>query len=61
MFNFLVAVNITTIMTVQQILDRAEGDLKGEEDQFTALCYAVISKFDLDGCSKIISRKWYVS
>nr|XP_029724635.1 protein hold'em-like [Aedes albopictus] len=50
-------VNITTIMTVQQILDRAEGDLKGEEDQFTALCYAVISKFDLDGCSKIISRK----
>ncbi|XP_021707220.1 protein hold'em [Aedes aegypti] len=49
--------NITTVMTVQQILDRAEGDLKGEEDQFTALCYAVVSRFDLDGCSKIISRK----
>ncbi|XP_065085636.1 protein hold'em [Ochlerotatus camptorhynchus] len=50
-------VNITTIMTVQQIQDRAEGDLKGEEDSFTALCYAVITKFDLDGCSKITSRK----
>lgn len=59
-FLLFVAMNITTVMTVQQILDRAEGDLKGEEDQFTALCYAVVSRFDLDGCSKIISRKWYV-
>ncbi|XP_062562643.1 protein hold'em isoform X2 [Armigeres subalbatus] len=50
-------INITTVMTVQQILDRAEGDLKGDEDQFTALCYAVVSKLDLDGCSKITSRK----
>lgn len=48
---------ISSIMTVQQIVDRAEGDLKTEEDQFTALCYAVITKFDLDGCSRITSRK----
>ena len=32
-------------MTVQQILDRTEGDLVQEEDQFTALCYAVITRF----------------
>ncbi|XP_055529864.1 protein hold'em [Wyeomyia smithii] len=48
---------ITSVMTVQQIVDRAEGDLKTEEEQFTALCYAVITRFDLDGCSKITSRK----
>ncbi|XP_053688808.1 meiosis-specific with OB domain-containing protein [Sabethes cyaneus] len=48
---------ITSVMTVQQIVDRAEGDLKTEEDQFTALCYALITKFDLDGCSRVTSRK----
>lgn len=55
---FFKASTITSIMTVQQIVDRAEGDLKTEEDHFTALCYAVITRFDLDGCSRIISRKW---
>ncbi|XP_058838630.1 protein hold'em [Topomyia yanbarensis] len=50
-------VTITSVMTVQQILDRSEGDLKTEEEQFTALCYAVITKFDLDGCSRITGRK----
>ncbi|KAL1392806.1 hypothetical protein pipiens_012209 [Culex pipiens pipiens] len=47
---------ITTVMSVQQIWDRAEGDLKSDEDQFTALCYAVVTKFDLDGCSRLIGR-----
>lgn len=44
-------------MTVQQILDRTEGDLVQEEDQFTALCYAVITRFDLDGCSRLVSER----
>ncbi|XP_040168849.1 meiosis-specific with OB domain-containing protein [Anopheles arabiensis] len=48
---------INTVMTVQQILDRTEGDLVQEEDQFTALCYAVITRFDLDGCSRLVSER----
>ncbi|XP_058463974.1 meiosis-specific with OB domain-containing protein [Malaya genurostris] len=50
---------ITSVMTVKQILDRAEGDLKTEEEQFTVLCYAVLTKFDLDGCTRIIGRKCF--
>ncbi|XP_055628761.1 protein hold'em [Toxorhynchites rutilus septentrionalis] len=48
---------INSVMTIQQILDRAEGDLKDDQEQFAALCYAVITKFDLDGYSRITSRK----
>uniref|UniRef100_A0A182WEV5 MEIOB-like N-terminal domain-containing protein n=1 Tax=Anopheles minimus TaxID=112268 RepID=A0A182WEV5_9DIPT len=45
---------INTVMTVQQIHDRAEGD---QEDQFTALCFAVITRLDLDGPSRIVSER----
>uniref|UniRef100_A0A182KAN9 Replication factor A C-terminal domain-containing protein n=1 Tax=Anopheles christyi TaxID=43041 RepID=A0A182KAN9_9DIPT len=48
---------INTVMTVQQILDRTEGDLVQEEDQFTACCYAVLTRFDLDGSSRIVSER----
>ncbi|XP_058116121.1 meiosis-specific with OB domain-containing protein [Anopheles ziemanni] len=48
---------ISTVMTVQQILDRTEGDLVSEVDQFTALCYAVITRLDLDGSSRIVSQR----
>uniref|UniRef100_A0A182MY66 MEIOB-like N-terminal domain-containing protein n=1 Tax=Anopheles dirus TaxID=7168 RepID=A0A182MY66_9DIPT len=48
---------INTVMTVQQIHDRTEGELVQEEDQFTALCYAVITRLDLDGPSRIVSER----
>ncbi|XP_052861429.1 protein hold'em [Anopheles cruzii] len=50
---------INTIMTVQQIMDRAVGAYgTGEEDEFTALCYAVITRFDLDGPeARIVSQR----
>uniref|UniRef100_A0A182RD30 MEIOB-like N-terminal domain-containing protein n=1 Tax=Anopheles funestus TaxID=62324 RepID=A0A182RD30_ANOFN len=48
---------INTVMTVQQILDRTEGELVQEQDQFTALCYAVITRLDLDGPSRIVSER----
>uniref|UniRef100_A0AAG5DUE5 MEIOB-like N-terminal domain-containing protein n=1 Tax=Anopheles atroparvus TaxID=41427 RepID=A0AAG5DUE5_ANOAO len=48
---------INTIMTVQQILDRTDGDLVTEDDQFTALCYAVITRLDLDGPSRTASQR----
>ncbi|XP_058061169.1 protein hold'em [Anopheles bellator] len=49
---------INTIMTVQQIMDRAVGAHAGEEDEFTALCYAVITRFDLDGPeARIVSQR----
>uniref|UniRef100_A0A1B0D4X2 MEIOB-like N-terminal domain-containing protein n=1 Tax=Phlebotomus papatasi TaxID=29031 RepID=A0A1B0D4X2_PHLPP len=48
---------IRTVMTVQQILDRAEGHLISNEEQFTALVYAVITKFDLDGFGRIVTER----
>ncbi|ETN61122.1 hypothetical protein AND_007232 [Anopheles darlingi] len=51
---------INTVMTVQQILDRSggTGSQITEEDQFTALCYAVITRLDLDGPgSRTISHR----
>lgn len=48
---------INTVMTVQQIIDRSEGDLAQDQDQFTALCYAVITRLDLDGPSRNVSER----
>ncbi|XP_052889471.1 protein hold'em [Anopheles moucheti] len=48
---------INTVMTVQQIHDRTEGDSVQERDQFTALCYAVITRLDLDGSSRVVSER----
>ncbi|XP_050080579.1 protein hold'em [Anopheles maculipalpis] len=48
---------INTVMTVQQILDRTEGNLVQEQDQFTALCYAVITRLDLDGPTRNVSKR----
>lgn len=53
--NFDVA-SITTVMTIKQIHDRIESDQNGEE--FTAVLYAVIETFDLDGFGKIFARRW---
>ncbi|XP_053659340.1 protein hold'em [Anopheles marshallii] len=48
---------INTVMTVQQIHDRTEGDCVQEQDQFTVLCYAMITRLDLDGPSRIVSER----
>ena len=51
--------DIKTIMTARQIIDRAESNTDvGTPDQFTALIYGVITKFNIDGCDTIIFRKW---
>jgi len=48
-------------MTVRQIYTRAEGDLQdASSNQFTAVLYGMITKFDLDGLSSHINRKWQV-
>ncbi|GAB0099985.1 Protein hold'em [Sergentomyia squamirostris] len=48
---------IHCVMTVQQVFDRTCGSLATNEEQFTAVIYAVISKFDLDGCSSAVTER----
>ena len=45
-------------MTIRQIYDTAESDSNNDNDQFTALLYAVVTHLDLDGYSRILSKKW---
>lgn len=47
---------ITTVMTIKQIADRMESEQSG--DEFTAVLYAIIEAFDLDGFGKIFTRRW---
>lgn len=48
-------------MTVRQIYERAEGELQdASREHFTAVLYAMVTKFDIDGLSSCISRKWQV-
>lgn len=49
---------ITNVMTCQQIRDRSEADIFGSEDHFTAVVFAVVTVYDLDGCSLVFSRRW---
>lgn len=45
-------------MTVRQIYDRIDGNLNDDNDEFTAVLFAMITQFDLDGLSNVISKKW---
>lgn len=47
---------IKTVMTIQQIIDRIEDD--SNETVFYSLTYALITQMDIDGCTKIFSRRW---
>lgn len=47
---------ITTVMTIKQIYDRMESEQSGNE--FTAVLYAIIETFDLDGFGKVFTRRW---
>ncbi|KAH8396182.1 hypothetical protein KR222_004658 [Zaprionus bogoriensis] len=49
--------DIHTQMTVRQIYARAEGDMQdASSDHFTAVLYAMVTKFDIDGLTSCISR-----
>ncbi|KAJ9578528.1 hypothetical protein L9F63_005257 [Diploptera punctata] len=52
---------INNVMTVQQVLDRASAGSTdhsgGDDSQFTALLYALVTHYDLDGCSRITLTK----
>lgn len=55
------AEHIQTQMSVRQIYTRAEGELQdATSDQFTAVLYAMVSKFDIDGLATSINKKWQV-
>lgn len=57
----LLADDIQTQMTVRQIYARAEGELQDtSREHFTAVLYAMVTKFDIDGLTNCISRKWQV-
>lgn len=45
-------------MTVQQIYDRSDGAIRDDSDQFTAVIYGVVTRFDLDGSSRCVSKRW---
>lgn len=49
---------ITNVMSVRQVIDRFEGKLFADDDQFTALVFAVVTHLDLDGCTKIFATRW---
>lgn len=48
--------SITTVMTIKQINDRMDSEQSGEE--FTAVLYALIETFDLDGFGRLFMRRW---
>ncbi|XP_069701481.1 meiosis-specific with OB domain-containing protein [Periplaneta americana] len=52
---------INNVMTVQQVLDRADAGSSdnsgGDDSQFTALLYCLLTQYDLDGCSKLTTKK----
>ncbi|XP_018800985.1 PREDICTED: protein hold'em [Bactrocera latifrons] len=51
------AAEIKTRMTVKQLYARAEGELKDDKEQFTAVVYAMLTHFDFDGIGQIIARR----
>ncbi|EDW66183.2 protein hold'em [Drosophila virilis] len=52
------AEHIQTQMSVRQIYARAEGELQdATSEHFTAVLYALVTKFDLDGLAASISKK----
>ncbi|XP_043949404.1 protein hold'em [Drosophila biarmipes] len=56
--NLPAAASIQSQMTVRQIYTRAEGELQdASSNQFTAVLYGMVTKFDLDGLSSHINRK----
>lgn len=44
-------------MSIQKIYDQAEKDLSTETEQFSALLYAIVTRFNLDNKIRCISRR----
>lgn len=60
---FILVSAIQNVMNVQQVLDKIENIVKSpntnlEDQQFTALLYAVVTQLDLDGLSRLVSTRW---
>lgn len=50
---------ITEVMTCQRLLDRMSSkEGTGDEDQFTAVVYAILTKFNIDDERTGIRKKW---
>uniref|UniRef100_A0A1A9VG56 MEIOB-like N-terminal domain-containing protein n=1 Tax=Glossina austeni TaxID=7395 RepID=A0A1A9VG56_GLOAU len=49
--------DVCTIMTVKQIYDRIQGSLIDDKQQFTAVLYAMITKFNLDLPNFLINKR----
>lgn len=47
---------ITDIMTCKRVLIKSNEISK----QFTAILYAIVSKFNIDGLSPLVLNKWQV-
>lgn len=52
--------SITTVMSVQQIIDRASGKLPtiNDTNQFTAVVYGIVTRMNLDNLKDFITRRW---
>lgn len=50
--------SITTVMTAKQLTERANDHGIGSETEFTAVFHGIITTFDLDGPTKLYTRKW---
>lgn len=58
LFSYTPAEDIQTVMTVRQIYTRAEGQLRDNSEQFTAVLYAMITHFDIDWPGLVLSKRW---
>lgn len=50
---------IQEVMSCQRVTDRmTTGEGFGDEDQFTAVIYGVVIKFDIDQMRNVVKKKW---
>ncbi|XP_075160546.1 meiosis specific with OB domains hold'em [Haematobia irritans] len=49
--------DINTIMTVRQIYSRAEGQMRDNSEQFTAVLYTMITKFDVEWKNSVVNKR----
>lgn len=56
---------IQNVMSVRHVLDKAKTitesvNLNPEDQKFTALIFAMVTQFDLDGLSRVVTTRWLV-
>lgn len=53
------AEDISEVMSCQRVVDRlSSNEGRGDEDQFSAVVYGIVSRFDLDQ-ARVTKRKWW--